>query len=316
MVIQYGHETVCPHHDRLQLAAYGSVNLTLCTFCGLVFSSRINEKSAGTGSYDDFYTKTGAKRFRFGAESLVRLFRMGRAVFLTLLAPGAETILDIGSGRGWMLHDLRRKYHFKRTAGIQISRPAVEFSRKVLGLEIYDRDLLETDLGRSRFDIVTIWHVLEHVKRPQETIRRCRELLNPGGMLVVEVPNFDSWTCPWTLPKWLGFDPSHHLTFFTQSSLISLLERNGFDIRRIRTFSLEYSTFISAQSILDRITGEDQYFFRWLQVPSLSAKALLHLMLFCLLAPPCLLVNLALFWTGKGEVVRLVARRRSGPQVS
>jgi 2-polyprenyl-3-methyl-5-hydroxy-6-metoxy-1,4-benzoquinol methylase len=316
MVIQSGHESICAHRDRILLAAYDPVDLILCTSCGIVFSSRMNEKSAKAESYDDFYDKTGAKRFRFGVESLVRLFRMGRAVFLTFLAPHARTILDVGSGRGWMLHDLKKKYHFRRTAGIQISRPAVEFSRKVLGLEIFDRDLLEAGFGRSRFDIVTLWHVLEHVQRPQETIMRCRQLLNPGGLLVVEVPNFNSWTCPWTLPCWLGFDPCHHMTFFTQSSLTSLLERNGFDIRRTRTFSLEYSTFFSAQSILDRLTGEDQFFYRWLQVPSFSVKALIHLMLFCLLAPPCLLINLALFWTHRGEVLRVVARRRSGPPVA
>jgi 2-polyprenyl-3-methyl-5-hydroxy-6-metoxy-1,4-benzoquinol methylase len=315
MMIQSGRESICAHRDRVLLASYGSVDLMLCTSCGIVFSSRMMEKPAKAGSYDDFYKKAGAERFRFGVEFLVRLFRMARAVFLTLLAPEAGTILDVGSGRGWMLQDLKRKFHFRRTAGIQISRPAVEFSRKVLGLEIFDRDLLEVDFGRSRFDVVTLWHVLEHVRRPQETIRRCGQLLNPGGLLVVEVPNFNSWTCPWTLPYWLGFDPSRHMTFFTQSALTSLLERNGFDVRRTRTFSLEYSPFFSAQSILDRMTGEDQFFYRWLQVPSFSAKALMHVVLFCFLVPPCLLINLALFWTGRGEVLRVIARKKSGPKV-
>jgi 2-polyprenyl-3-methyl-5-hydroxy-6-metoxy-1,4-benzoquinol methylase len=312
-MINSGNCPICAHRDRVLLADYDSVSLMLCISCGMVFSSRMSESSADEGSYDDFYNKKGARRFNFGVEAMVRLFRMGRAVFLTVLAPDAGTILDVGSGRGWMLNDLKRKYRFRRTAGIQISRPAVEFSRNVLGLEIFDRDLLEADFGRGRFDIVTLWHVLEHVRKPEETIRRCWQLLNPGGLLVVEVPNFDSWTCPWTLPYWLGFDPSHHLTFFTPSALTSLLERNGFDIRRTRTFSLEYSTFFSAQSILDRVTGEDQFFYRWLQVPAFSAKALIHLALFFLLVPPGLLIKLALFWTRRGEVLRLIATRRNGP---
>jgi 2-polyprenyl-3-methyl-5-hydroxy-6-metoxy-1,4-benzoquinol methylase len=313
IMIKNKHGSICSHRENAMFARYGSVDLILCTTCGLVFTSPLNKKRMDASSYNNFYKTTGAARFSLGVESLVRLFRLGRAAFLAILAPDANTILDVGSGRGWMLNDLKKKYFFQRTTGIQVSRPAVDFSRKELGLEIFDRDLLEVDFGRSRFDIVTMWHVLEHVQHPQETIRRIHELLNPSGLLVIEVPNLDSWTSAWTLPYWLGLDPDYHLTFFTPSSLISLLERNGFEIKRIRTFSLEYSTFISAQSILSRITRKDQVFFRWLQNPTLSGTALIHLILFGLLALPCLVINLALFFTLHGEVLRVVARRRSGP---
>jgi len=316
IVIQQERIPICSHRGSIVFGRYGSVDLHLCTACGLVFSSLMTEKRADASAYDNFYKPESAARFGLGMESIIRLFRLGRAVFLTTLAPEAKTILDIGSGRGWMLSDLRKRYGFKKTVGIQVSRPAVEFSRNKLGLEIFDRDLLEADFGRSRFDIATLWHVLEHVRHPQETIRRIHELLNPGGVLVIEVPNFDSWTCAWTLPYWLGLDPAHHLTFFTPSSLVSLLERNGFEIKRNRTFSLEYSAFISAESILSRITRKDQVFFRWLQNPNLSVTAFVHLILFGLLFMPCLFVNLALFFTLRGEVLRVVAMRRDGPQAS
>jgi 2-polyprenyl-3-methyl-5-hydroxy-6-metoxy-1,4-benzoquinol methylase len=303
-------KAVCSHEGSIVFDRYATGKLNLCTTCGMLFSRPRDRARADSSVYRRFYKNQSASRFSPGVEFVIRLFRLCRAVALSNLSPDARTILDIGSGRGWMLYDLKKKFRFAKTAGIQISRPAALFSRQRLGLEIYDRDLLELDFGQNRFDIVTLWHVLEHVRHPQETVRRIHELLNPKGLLVVEVPNFSSWTCALTLPYWLGLDLDYHLSFFTPVSLISLLERNQFEIKKISTFSLEYSAFFSAQSILGRITRTDQLFYRWLQNPSFSITALLHMTGFCILFPPCLLINVILFFTLRGEVLRVVARKK------
>ena len=303
-------QAICSHQGSILFAQYTTGKLNLCITCGLVIGRPLNMKRAESSIYNRFYKNESSSRFGPGAEFLIRLFRLGRAVTLSVLSPEARTILDVGSGRGWMLYDLKKKFRFARTAGIQIAKPAAQFSRQRLGLEIFDRDLLELDFGKDRFDIVTLWHVLEHVRHPQETIRRIHQLLNPQGLLIVEVPNFFSWTCARTLPYWLGLDLDYHRSFFTSTSLISLLERNQFEIKRIRSFSFEYSTFISAQSILGHITRTDQVFYRWLQNPTFSMRALLHLTGFCILFPPCFLINMILFFTLRGEVLRVVARKK------
>jgi 2-polyprenyl-3-methyl-5-hydroxy-6-metoxy-1,4-benzoquinol methylase len=301
--------TICPHSDRRVLFRYDQANLIYCNACGFVFSDRFVRIKPDIKKYEGFYEEESAARFNWAMEVLVRLFRFSRAFQISMLAPKAKTILDVGSGRGWMLFYLRKYFGFIRTAGTQISRNAVEFSRKKLGLEIFDRDLLDVDFGGSRFDTITIWHVLEHVAKAEETVWRIRDLLKPGGLFVVEVPNFCSWTSGWTGKYWLGLDLEYHITFFTPFALIALLEKYQFKIKRIRTFSLEYSTFISAQSILGWFTRTDQFFFQWLQNSKTSGKGLFHLILFCLLVPPCLLINLVLFFSRHGEVLRIVARK-------
>jgi SAM-dependent methyltransferase len=242
----------------------------------------------------------------------VRALRFYRALKIFTIAPRARSILDIGSGRGFTLHYLRKYYRYRRAAGIQISRPALEFSRDVLGLEIHGRDFLEEpwDASGDRFDVVSMWHVLEHVVDPERYVAKIGRVLGPNGCFVVEVPNLDSWTRRMTGKHWLGLDLKYHLTFFSPRSLVRMLERHGFRATLVHTFSMEYSTFLSAQSIVSRLTGTDQLFFRWLQgdkVPRL--RGALHGALTALLAPFCLAVNLLLFLTRRGEVLCVVAKK-------
>jgi SAM-dependent methyltransferase len=209
-----------------------------------------------------------------------------------------------------MLYYLRKYHRYVRTAGTQIARNMYEFSRDRLGLEIYDKDLLELPFENSSFDLVTIWHVLEHVPDPEGYVDRVYAMLKPGGKLVVEVPNFDAWTRRFTGRYWLGLDLNYHVNFFTPEALTMLLGKYRFTVERVHTFSLEYSIFISVQSLVSRITGSDQLIFNWLQAGRFGWKHLLHIGLFLLLLPVGLMVNLLLYFTRKGEVLMVIARKQ------
>ena len=124
--------------------------------------------------YDDYYKNELPGRFNSPVEYFVRLLRFYRAFKIFTIFPRARTILDIGSGRGFTLHFLRKFYGYGRTAGTQISRPALEFSRDVLGLEIYGEDFLDLTWDQQQFDVVTMWHVLEHVIDPERYVADCR----------------------------------------------------------------------------------------------------------------------------------------------
>ena len=300
---------VCAHDQRRVAARYGQWTLFECQQCGIVFSQHHGKRVEAIELYDDFYKNEIGGRFSFGIENVIKLLRLFRAFKIFKLNPHAKSILDIGSGRGFMLYYLKKIFGFTRAVGTQISRPAVEFSREKLGLEIYDRDLLELTLEPGQFDVVTIWHVLEHVDKPEEYIQRIRELLKPGGHLLIEVPNYSSWTRKATGFGWLGLDLQYHQYFFTPESLSGMLEKNGFSINKIHTFSLEYSTFISAQSWISRITNTDQVFFQWLQKKKKSKAIALHVALFALLAPICFLINCLLYFSKRGEVLLIVATR-------
>ena len=300
----------CAHTNRRAFIKFEAVQLYECTECLLVFREPTDLDRNPELLYDDFYKNELPSRFRSFVEYVVRLLRFYRALKIFTITPRAKTILDIGSGRGFTLYYLRKFFRYRRTAGTQISRPALEFSRVTLGLEIYGEDLLERSWKNESFEVVTMWHVLEHMISPEQYIAKIYDLLTPDGLLIIEVPNLSSWTRRMTDKYWLGLDLKYHLNLFSPVSLITMLKRHNFLATLVHTFSLEYSTFLSAQSIISRLTKTNQLIFQWLQGTKFSLwKLITHWVLTAIIAPVCLLINLALFFTKKGEVLCIVAKK-------
>jgi ubiquinone/menaquinone biosynthesis C-methylase UbiE len=299
----------CEHPDRIEWRVYSQATLYECRSCGLVFLTGDVLNHQAEVLYEDYYKNETGGRFNYGLEYVIRMFRFFRALKIFSIYPRAKTILDIGSGRGFMLYYLKKFYGYRTAMGTQISKNALEFSRKKLGLEIYDKDFFDLVLGDVRFDVISMWHVLEHVPAPEHYIEKIYRTLTPGGNLVIEVPNLCSWTAAFTGSYWLGLDLKYHLYFFTPESLGRLLKKYGFRIKIIHTFSLEYSIFISTQSIVSFLTRSDHLFFEWLQTGRMRPIVLGHLVLFVLLLPVCFLVNLLFFFSKKGEVLLIVAEK-------
>jgi len=306
--------TICGHSNSEEILKFETARLYKCNECSVIFSDRCREAFDSATVYEKYYKNETGGRFSFGIEYIVRLFRFFRAFKIFTVFPGAKRILDIGSGRGFTLYYLKKFYGYTRTAGTQISRNAFEFSRNKLGLEIYDKDLLTLPLDNGSFDVVTIWHVLEHVNDPESYIGKISDLLDDNGKIIVEVPNFDSWSRAFTGKYWLAYDLKHHLFFFTPASLSALLVKHGFEIKRVHTFSLEYSAFTSAQSIVSAITGSDSIFFRALQTGKLNFLTVIHAFFIMLLMPICLIINMLLYFSRRGEVLFIVAEKKQVKQ--
>lgn len=299
----------CDHRNSEKIYVYGKSTLYRCGDCRLVFTPKRPDDPDPKAAYENYYHNEMALRFGYGLEYVVRLFRFFRAFKIFTINPGAKTILDVGSGRGFMLLYLKKYYGYKRTAGTQISKKAFEFSKYRLGLEIYDRDLLELPFDDGSFDVITMWHVLEHVNRPEEYIEKIYRLLRKGGRLVIEVPNFNSWSRAVTGKYWLGLDLDYHVNFFTPETLVSILKKRGFKTRLTRTFSLEYSIFLSAESLASFAARADHVFYKGLQDGTRNTKFFFHLILFIMLTPICALVNLCLWSSRRGEILLVAAQK-------
>lgn len=297
----------CSHLKFTKFSKSDSVALYRCNICDLVFNDNYHKDFNAADLYADYYKKEVGGRFSFGIEYVVRMFRFFRAFKIFTTYPAAKSILDIGSGRGFMLYYLRKYFKFNNTIGIQISKNSVEFSRKKLGLLIYDKDFLDIDFRNMKFDIINMTHVLEHVARPEAYIEKISRLINKNGRLIIEVPNFNSWTRRLTGKYWLGLDLDYHITYFTPESLCSLLKKYKFRVRTVRTFSLEYSAFISAQSLTSLITKAEDVIFQYIQKSAFNLILIPQLFFFFLLFPGCLLINLILYFSKIGEVLFVAA---------
>lgn len=295
-------------NSEIVLEAKG-YKLFKCSSCQLIFAKKNESESLKPEKiYENYYKKETASRFGFVIEWVVKAFRFMRAYKISVLKPNSKGILDIGSGRGWVLYFMKKYFKYERAVGTQIADNAYKFSKEKLKLEIYDKDLLELSFEK-KFDIITILHVLEHVEEPERYVEKMYELLNKEGILFIEVPNFNSWARRLTGKHWLALDLRHHLFFFTPSSLVALLKKYDFKIKKIRTFSLEYSTFTSTQSVVNLITNSDSYFFEWLQNMEANPKIIWHAFLFIVFFLPCFLINLCLYFSKSGEVITIIAQK-------
>jgi 2-polyprenyl-3-methyl-5-hydroxy-6-metoxy-1,4-benzoquinol methylase len=221
-----------------------------CSGCGLGLTwPPVPDAEIGS-----FYPATyyGRENVRFNVlfERLTRLFRLRRArVIRRRISPGP--VLDVGCGRGFTLNYLRDLGFTPR--GIELSETAAWHARRVLGLDVETGDFLKSSHRAGSFHAVIFWHSLEHMARPAQALRRARELLKPGGLLVVAVPNFSSLQARLFGRDWFHLDVPRHYVHFSSEALARLLEREGFRIAQTDHFSFEQNPYGWVQSALNAL---------------------------------------------------------------
>ncbi|WP_411275230.1 class I SAM-dependent methyltransferase, partial [Daejeonella sp.] len=106
------------------------------------------------------------------------------------------SMLDFGSGKGLFLHFAAIKG--LNVKGIESSQPRADYARKYFNLDINTEYYTSGAVFNTPFDVITMFHVLEHLTAPAELLNSLvMSNLKPGGLLVAEVPNFGSWQSKW-----------------------------------------------------------------------------------------------------------------------
>lgn len=141
----------------------------------------------------------------------------------------APSLLDIGCGNGSFLR--RAKSCGWSVTGIEPD-PSAAAAAATEGLDVLCGGLECFDGQARRFDAITLSHVIEHVHEPAWVVRRCHDLLKPGGQIWLETPNIHSYGHSRFGESWRGIETPRHLVLFNRDSLSSLLREAGF--RRLR----------------------------------------------------------------------------------
>lgn len=142
-----------------------------------------------------------------------------------------KKLLDIGSGTGQFLYEM--KCLGVKGYGIEPGEFNEEEAKKN-GLKIKKGYLKKGMYTKESFDIITINHVLEHVRNPSEIINESRNLLKKEGLFIVGVPNTRSLSRKIFKKNWLAYDVPRHLINYSDKNLSELLKKNGFKIKKIR----------------------------------------------------------------------------------
>lgn len=135
-----------------------------------------------------------------------------------------KTLLDIGCGTGEFI--LNAKNNDWKTYGVE---PGIAARKKGKnkGLEVVEN--IE-NLSSKKYNIITLWHVLEHLPNLETHIEKIEKLLEIGGTLIIAVPNFKSYDAIYYKEYWAAFDVPRHLWHFSQKAISTLFNKKGLKV--------------------------------------------------------------------------------------
>jgi 2-polyprenyl-3-methyl-5-hydroxy-6-metoxy-1,4-benzoquinol methylase len=200
-----------------------------CRRCGLVFVHPLPDPTGLAGHYDENYyrawiTEQKDKRSLMWENRLRNLEEVVQRGHL----------LDVGCGDGSFLS--HAKQHGWVVDGTEYSDHAAKFAGERVGIHIFRGELASAVYPGESYDVVTMWHVLEHVADPGAYLREIHRILKPSGLLVMAVPNVDDWVMQTAYRLWKGRkmklfsseDREVHLYHFSPSTLQRYLAKTGF----------------------------------------------------------------------------------------
>ncbi len=192
----------------------------ICSDCGLVWSDpfphnprQFYEKDYRL-EYKNTYIPKPKHVLRAGNIALTRLEKIKQ------LLGTSKTILDVGTGGGEFAYLLKSLCH--DVHGTEPNRGYAEYSKAEYGLNLHIGFIQDSHYPPASFDVITIWHVLEHTEDPYIVLQKLHSLLKADGVLVVEVPNIEA-CCQ--APKSTFHEA--HLFNFNLKSLIKMGEKAG-----------------------------------------------------------------------------------------
>jgi len=148
------------------------------------------------------------------------------------------TLLDVGCSTGLFLAAARNAGWSVK--GVEYSPDTAELARREHGLDVLTGTLEADTLGGERFDVVTLWDVLEHVPDPKTVLANARHRLGASSLLLIKTPNVDGWfpSLSLRLARRLDFwrhpEPPGHLFQFSVKTLAGLLGATGYEIVAVR----------------------------------------------------------------------------------
>jgi SAM-dependent methyltransferase len=197
-----------------------------CRSCNLVYVSPIPAEVLGDG---DFIEAAEGEKVEFW--SLPRYFARHERIFQSFFeerlarihgfVPEPGEWLDIGCGYGFWLRFLKERGI--AASGLDSSPEAARFTREHSGL-VAEEVRFEDFESDRRYSVISACDVFEHFVRPDLMLEKCHRILEPGGLLYIQVPN----VLGMRLPSGHGLGLPYHLWQFNPKSLAGLLSRNGF----------------------------------------------------------------------------------------
>lgn len=203
-----------------------------CLNCGLLFTHP-RPKPSELGKYyqsDEYYShKENTYGFIPRIYETVKRFNIKRKVEMATRGLHVGKMLEIGCGVGDFIKEMEKKGW--DCTGIEPSIDAKNIAQKRIKARLYDPQDIIT-LPNDSFDLITLWHVLEHVDDLKTEIYHLHRLLKNGGRLVLALPNFKSHDAEYYNEFWAAYDVPRHLSHFSRETIDAIFTKNGFILKK------------------------------------------------------------------------------------
>lgn len=237
--------------------------------------------------------------------TVLRAFYNTRVSRWARLKSAGGSVLEVGCGSGLMLAAFSRRGW--KTMGIERNEEAAEGAQRTFGLDVSAKPVEALPLD-AQFDLIIMFHVLEHITAPVTLLGECAKRLAPGGRIILNVPNFASWQSRFAGSNWLHLDPPRHLTHLTPETLAAILERAGLKLAEVSFVSYEHDPYGWVESSINRLTGRKNTLTRFLMgLDAFGPAVLLSLLLVTVLFLPAVILSLMSWVAKRGALMEAAA---------
>lgn len=289
--------------------------LKRCHTCRAVFLTPFPSQGMLAEAYDESYYGCTEKKFKGPVEKVLDIFRRQRARKVSKLLPQGGAVLDMGCGNGYFLMSLL-KYGTYRLYGSELDGKSAQRASQFKEINLTTQKLTAKSFQAGTFDVITLFHVFEHLTEPKEMLSQIIRFLKTDGHLVVSFPNIGSFQSRLFKGNWLHLDPPRHLFFFEMDHFEQLMKFHHFELIHKNTFSAEQNPYGFIQSFLNLFCKKREILFESLKGNNTYLKGypkyklLLQKLFFALVFPFAILGDALMSVFGKGATVEFVFRKK------
>jgi len=231
-------------HGRYVFDPLAGFEVYHCQSCGVFFLGGITVNSEYYARYylPDYYSSGvsggllnralesfGKMVIHFKQSEILRYFKRSDNAKLK--------ILDVGCGSGEFLANISPDIFDKY--GLEINPQGYEQCRRKQ-LKVVNKDIREAGFAPESFDVITMWHVLEHSDQPYELLKEARRILKGSGIIIVATPNTDSLGFRHGGKGWFHLDSPRHLILYNRHSLGFTLSKAGFRVENFKNIFYDF----------------------------------------------------------------------------
>lgn len=240
----------------------------LCESCDVIILCKDCKIKDDTVDYSNsgYYSREDnkAKSFIRVLTSLFSLLRLNIVKkFINNKTLEGLNILDIGCGKGGFLEAAKKQGAMVH--GLEPTERSFEVAKNKLGQSVQNLMMSKSIFPNNSMDVITMWHVFEHIPMPKDILNDCNYVLKNNGLLVIAIPNYRGLIAKLGGRVWFNLDPPRHVVHYSEKALRKVVENSGFTVINVTHDYAELTYFSFLQTLLNLLPISKNFLFNYLK---------------------------------------------------